>query len=390
MESNHNNEVRAEVARRLTHPITLVGFALLAWELLIALVVIFSRMSAGFQFLCVLLMAVPMLAIVGVALRTAFPQRANQLDQSAVLPIVEGEPIGNHEALNLVSRLEELADNTRRFPLNITTGFDDEQFTYTTVKLRAAVQNLLTDVPAIAESAPSNPAMQPAAPIEPPQPHVPLAAIPLLEAETPTEPVAEEIPAELVAAGAELVAEAVTPEPADEIAAPEIAEAAKVPEPVEQTEATEPAAEVAAPNPVAEQTEVEPLPEPEPEDLGGASDDPTAAITAAREALRRRDSDEAIRLLTSINRAAEASELLGIAYELAGNRPAALDALKVAIQTESDRASAHFNYAVILAKEQRLDEAAREAQRALELNPDYTSARDFVRSLDRPREILLR
>src|SRR5204862_176203 len=104
------------------------GGALLALECLIALVVIFSRMSAGFQFLCVLLMAVPMLAVVVVGLRAAFPPHPNAVE---LMPELRHEPdaVVNHEALDLVNRLEELADNTRRFPLNITTGFDEEQFT---------------------------------------------------------------------------------------------------------------------------------------------------------------------------------------------------------------------------------------------------------------------
>ena len=72
---------------------------------------------------------------------------------------------------------------------------------------------------------------------------------------------------------------------------------------------------------------------------------------------------------------AEATELLGIAYEQNGNRPRALKALQHATALAPGRASAHYNLALILSEmENRLDDAVEENQTALIIKHDHAGA----------------
>ena len=108
--------------------------------------------------------------------------------------------------------------------------------------------------------------------------------------------------------------------------------------------------------------------------------DPAAdLIDAARSALRKRQPLAAVaqlRLaLTHNPRDTEAAELLGVAHSLAGNRAGALEAFRLATELEPGRATAHYNYALILSQDKNdLDDAVQENQTALLINPGYVQA----------------
>lgn len=102
-------------------------------------------------------------------------------------------------------------------------------------------------------------------------------------------------------------------------------------------------------------------------------------IDAAKAALRRGEPLAAVALLRTAlaeNPAnAEVAELLGIAQIQSGNRDAALDAFRQATELEPGRASAHFNFSLVLSQDKdALDEAIEENQAALLINPSYAQA----------------
>ena len=102
-------------------------------------------------------------------------------------------------------------------------------------------------------------------------------------------------------------------------------------------------------------------------------------LEEARAALRKGEPLAAIAILkrsiADSGSSAEAEELLGIAQTQAGNRKAALEAFRRATELEPSRATAHFNYAVVLAQDRdSLDEAVEENQAALLINPGYAQA----------------
>ena len=102
-------------------------------------------------------------------------------------------------------------------------------------------------------------------------------------------------------------------------------------------------------------------------------------VLEARAALVRGEPLAAIAILkreyTESGASGELAELLGIAHTQAGNRHAALDSFRDATELEPGRATAHFNYAVLLAQDRHtLDEAVEENQAALLIKPDYPQA----------------
>jgi tetratricopeptide (TPR) repeat protein len=106
----------------------------------------------------------------------------------------------------------------------------------------------------------------------------------------------------------------------------------------------------------------------------------------ARAALRKGEPLSAVailkRCIADSGTSAEAEELLGIAQTQAGNRHAALEAFRRATEMEPSRATAHFNFAVVLAQDKdSLDEAVEENQAALLINPGYTQALALQESL---------
>src|SRR3989442_15105683 len=60
----------------------------------------------------------------------------------------------------------------------------------------------------------------------------------------------------------------------------------------------------------------------------------------------------------------EALELLGISYWQAGNHRSALQSLRESVEMDPRRPSAHYNYALLLSEQSRLDEARDEVQAA--------------------------
>ena len=108
---------------------------------------------------------------------------------------------------------------------------------------------------------------------------------------------------------------------------------------------------------------------------------PTAAdrVNAAKSALVKREPLAAIahlrQVLAEQPRNSEAAELLGVAQSQAGNRPAALEAFRLATELEPGRATAHYNYAYLLSQDKdSLDEAIEENQAALLIKQDYAQA----------------
>jgi len=102
-------------------------------------------------------------------------------------------------------------------------------------------------------------------------------------------------------------------------------------------------------------------------------------IHTARAALRSRQPLVAIAQLNGLLAQhpdnVDAAELLGVAHSQAGNRQKALDALQRATEIDPGRATAHYNYALILAEDKNtLDDAVMEVQAALLINRDYPQA----------------
>jgi tetratricopeptide (TPR) repeat protein len=90
--------------------------------------------------------------------------------------------------------------------------------------------------------------------------------------------------------------------------------------------------------------------------------DPRAAVAALKAAL---DSGE---------RTAELMELLGVAQGMAGNTSAARHAFEEATKLEPSRATAHYNFALVLAGDGELEQAAEEASTAVYLDPNHAGA----------------
>ena len=80
---------------------------------------------------------------------------------------------------------------------------------------------------------------------------------------------------------------------------------------------------------------------------------------------------------------AEAHLLLGRIYLRGGRTVEAVDALKIAIWSE-ESVAAHLALADAYVKERRTEDARREAERALALDPQSTAARALVEQLATP------
>ncbi len=88
-------------------------------------------------------------------------------------------------------------------------------------------------------------------------------------------------------------------------------------------------------------------------------------------------------------RAAEAGgdprdyERLGLTWVMVGRPADAIAPLEEAVRRASSSASIRLNYAVALSTVGRRDEARREAQKVLEIDPNYAKAQAFLRSLEK-------
>ncbi len=332
----------------------LLAALLLVTEAILALVVIFSRMSAFQQFVCVVLIVVLPAAALGFGLALLTRLSAQQARDSAVerpeparreyraledspwtpaikrstpesyaidsppeLPTLsareDSASVANELAI-IVEQLEEMSIRSRRLPFNVI-GLNDTQFTYLLVKLRATSQNLL-------HGQPSNPKHLGIMPDD--ASILPMEAIDRIQDEMRS----KRRPSRRVNTAALPSPEPITVEP-------------------------------------------EPL--------------LVESVTEARDALRHGDAESAIRVLKNKlgrdGEDAEAAELLGIAYERSGDLDSALEAMRVAVLTDPKRASSHYNYAVLLAKADRLLDAYRQNEVALRLNPQYSAARDYQKTL---------
>jgi DnaJ family protein C protein 7 len=91
--------------------------------------------------------------------------------------------------------------------------------------------------------------------------------------------------------------------------------------------------------------------------------------------------------VTAWKRTAEASQdakdfdRLGLTWALVGNQPEAIAAFSNAVQRDPRSAPIRLNYAVAWASVRRYNDARREAENALKLNPSYERAKEFLRSL---------
>ena len=300
---------------------------LLVTEAILGVVVIFSRMSALQQFVCVVLIVVLPAAVLALAVsavarasRTpaALPIGGDRFPSLEAAPWTPGPRFrsGAPDTVStaaedlsvLVEQMEEASLRIRRLPFNIIAGLDEEQFTYWLVKLRATANSLADQTAASA-------------------------------------------PRGLLNDGAPILA---------------MEHLQKMQDDVRGKAAIPPIIE-AAPGST-------PMPDSQPPSLGDA-----------RTALKTGDSESAIRglkelLLTNADDA-EAAELLGVAYERAGDMDSALESMRVAVLIDPKRASSHYNYAVLLAKVDRLLDAYRQNEVALRLNPGYAAARAFQQAL---------
>ena len=342
---------RHAILRALIPHLPLLAALLLVTEAILAMVVIFSRMSAFQQFVCVVLIVVLPAAALGLGL--ALLTRPSTQQASPPSPEPSGTTAGRYPDIQdlpwtpviqrgrtentfvkesprllttadsgvaakeleiIVEQLEDMSMRARRLPFRLI-GLNDEQFTYVLVKLRATSQNLLQAQP---PSPNRQGFMADDAPI------LPMESIDRIQDEMRSKrrpPRRDPVPA--------------------------------LPEP-------------------------EPIPiEPEPPSV--------ESVSEARDSLRHGDAESAIRglkkLLERDSEDAEAAELLGIAYERSGDLDSALEAMRVAVLTDPTRASSHYNYAVLLAKADRLVDAYRQTEVALRLNPLYTAARDYQQAL---------
>ncbi|MGC8666779.1 MAG: tetratricopeptide repeat protein [Chthonomonadales bacterium] len=145
---------------------------LAAVQLLLALVVLLSKMN-GLQQLCgVIIMGILALASLATFVKLAAPHAT-----PAVLPTRQSyaptdrrlshglgmataaEPeLSEDAALSLIADLEDQLDRLRRLPFGVVMDFDEERFIYTLVKLKTAVKSLVagrTPAPAAPERASS-------------------------------------------------------------------------------------------------------------------------------------------------------------------------------------------------------------------------------------------
>src|SRR5262245_14859782 len=101
-------------------------------------------------------------------------------------------------------------------------------------------------------------------------------------------------------------------------------------------------------------------------------------LSAARAALRTGEAANAIAALlyarTEEPQSAEVLELLGMAHWMAGNIQAARQELDEATHLDPRRASAHYNFALVLAELNMLDEAVQENHAALFISPGHEGA----------------
>ncbi len=72
---------------------------------------------------------------------------------------------------------------------------------------------------------------------------------------------------------------------------------------------------------------------------------------------------------------------LGLTWALLGNQPQAINAFSNAVQRDPRSAPIRLNYAVAWASVGRVNDARREAENALKLDPNYQRAREFLKSL---------
>jgi Flp pilus assembly protein TadD len=93
--------------------------------------------------------------------------------------------------------------------------------------------------------------------------------------------------------------------------------------------------------------------------------------------------------ITAWRRAAEASgdpqdyERLGLTWAMLGRAADAVGPLEEAVRRAPTSASIRMNYAVALYSVGRKDEARREAEHVLELDPKYDKARQFLDAINR-------
>jgi tetratricopeptide (TPR) repeat protein len=91
--------------------------------------------------------------------------------------------------------------------------------------------------------------------------------------------------------------------------------------------------------------------------------------------------------VTAWQRAAEASQdakdfdRLGLSWALIGNKPQAIAAFSNAVQRDPRSAPIRLNYAVAWASVGRYNDARREAENALKLDPNYQRAKEFLKSI---------
>lgn len=74
---------------------------------------------------------------------------------------------------------------------------------------------------------------------------------------------------------------------------------------------------------------------------------------------------------------------LGLTWALLGNQPQAINAFSNAVQRDPRSAPIRLNYAVAWASVGRVNDARREAENALKLDPNYQRAKEFLRSLQK-------
>ena len=374
----------------------LIG-TLLVTEAILALVVIFSRMSAFQQFVCVVLIVVLPAAVLALAVSSLarLARRPADAGPAKLQPSIGtgswnarstggGTELSNlwidqpevHDLLVIVEQLEEMSLRARWMPLNTVRGLDEEQFTYLLVKLRATAQALSSR----REQPSPRGLLDDGAPIFSEE-EIARIQEEMRGTRAAREPVEESLPPiDIPVPVEETDPRESTPAPEGEI--DEEIEYVRDPAGVaEILPAAEPEAAELEPEPAPGQGDsvmVE-TPEAQPETVLILS------VTEAREALREGDAAKAVHglknLLMDDSENAEAAELLGIAYERSGDLDSALEAMRVAVLTDPNRASSHYNYAVLLSKADRLMDAHRQVEVALRLNPDYTSAREFQRLL---------
>jgi tetratricopeptide (TPR) repeat protein len=113
--------------------------------------------------------------------------------------------------------------------------------------------------------------------------------------------------------------------------------------------------------------------------------DAANALKAARTKLQSRDARGAVEALKTVAEAGERTgeilELMGIAHGMAGNTSAARAALVEATRLEPGRASAHFNYAVLLSRDGELEMAVEEANTAAYIDPKHVGAQQLQQQL---------